>query len=164
MTEKIEGKSHLTARMAYVDPDEWAQWKKYCKNVLHKSVSKRVREIMANDLTGTSPTTDEFNLSEAEDREAKLASKNRAIEKELGGNKSTLYRALCRLAVNLGLKLDYSNLDEGLVALMNYQLKTTDSFSANDLSLFRKKLQIMAELRLLRAAILAERQRRLTNT
>jgi hypothetical protein len=103
-------------------------------------------------------------LSEAEDREAKLASKNRAIEKELGGNKSTLYRALCRLAVNLGLKLDYSNLDEGLVALMNYQLKTTDSFSANDLSLFRKKLQIMAELRLLRAAILAERQRRLTNT
>lgn len=164
MTEKIKSKQHLTGKMVYVDHDEWAKWMKYCRNVLQKSVSERVREIMTNDLNGNQPTTNEFNLSEAETKEAKLASRNRILDKELGGRDSRLYRSLCRTAKECGLKLDYSNLDEGLVALMRYQIKRTDIFSSDDLSLFRSKLQIMAEIRTLRAAIIAERTKRLDKT
>ncbi len=157
----VEEKQHLEGRMVYVNPKEWKRWQEYCKQTPYKNVSARIRKLMAADLNGDAPVTEKFDLAAAEETEAKLASKDKSLEKDLGGETSAVYRGLVRLTRSFVLKRDFSNLNEILLSLMKYQIQDQDKFTASDVTLFRRKLQIMAEITDLRAKILAERERRL---
>ncbi len=96
----------------------------------------------------------------AEEREVKLANEDTDLEKKLGGRKSSLYRALCRLAAANGLTQNYQNKDQVILALMEYQIQPHDLFTQNDLTRFRRKIQVMAELRTLRPQIVEAKKTR----
>jgi hypothetical protein len=149
--KRLTGKAHTF----YCAEEMIEQWKARFPNI-----SARIRDYILADLAGKIDDSG-FDLQEAKDELKDLADEDISLGKKLGGEKSDCYFALQKKVLELGLKVDYSNLDEILVALLEYVPTELDGFSSSALLLFSRKLEVMRDKKQLIAKILSESKRRL---
>lgn len=143
---RVTGKAHTF----YCDDALVDRWKKKVGNI-----SEKIREYILADLEKENDVV-KYDLESAKQQLQSLAEEDIRLEKRLGGKRSKCYLGLQAKAVELGLKVDYSNLDEVLIKLMDYVPCRDDPFSVSEILLFCNKLEVMRDKRLLKAEVVVK--------
>jgi hypothetical protein len=117
-----------------------------------------------NEYKGTPSTEHKLDqLRDAKNRRlilyAKILKIQKLLGKPLGGKPSKRYRDLETFCASLGLKVDFSNLDEVTIKLIDYEPQQYDNFDKSDLSTFQELLELMKEHSALRHQIDIEMKR-----
>ena len=116
---------------------EWQAWQKFNKLVHKQNTSERIRSIIESDLHGKSAqVVDEFDFEAASRELTRISKEENELRRIL--QKDQVFNAISDFAFDIGVKTDYSNVEDKLPKMYGYTPTENDRFTVNQLLIFAK--------------------------